>query len=335
MTMDDHAVDVLGDTLRALRVAGMVLLREAYTPPFEVAVPAAAELAAALDVPAGARVVAFHLAEAGRFELRTSLGRDGAASPPETVVVRPGESAFCFGGQPHRLARGNAAQTFHFDSLMASDAGQPFGAMAGDRADQVRIVCGGLILHDTLLNPLFSSLPDVLHVRQGVAGEPGRVREVTSLLSAELEREDPAAEYVVERLLEVLCAEGIRRFAAEQRDAIGWFHGLADDRIGRALAAFHAAPGREWSIARLAETVNLSPSRFAARFAGATGESVMAYVARWRMNLAMRALHSSDDSVAAIATAAGYDSLPAFSRAFKRHVGLSPATYRAQHHGGV
>ncbi len=322
MTGDNPAVDVLGDTLRALRVAGTVLLREVYNPPFEVAVPAADELGSRFDIPSGARVVPFHLAELGSFELRRKRSK--------TVVVAPGESAFCFGGQPHRLAQGEAARTFDFDHLLNSDAACTFGAMPGGRADQARIVCGALILHDTSLNPLFSSLPDVLHLRPGVAGEPGRVREVTALLSAELEREDPAAEYVVERLLEVLCAEGIRRFATEQRDAIGWFHGVAAKRGGSALAAFHATPGQDWSIARLAEVVHLSPSRFAAHFTAATGESVMSYVARWRMNLAMRALHGSEDGVATIAHAVGYDSLPAFSRAFKRHVGLSPAAYRTQ-----
>ena len=337
MTDRVHAMDVLGDTLRALRVAGMVLLREVYTPPFEVTVPAASDLGSKLEVPPGARVVAFHLAELGSFELRRgspqrsdAVGLAGVtpAAASDVVVIGPGESAFCFGGQPHRLAQGEPVKSIDFATLLASDAAQTFGAKSGDRADQARIICGGLVLHDTLLNPLFASLPEVLHVRGGVAGEPGRVREVTALLCAELERQDPAAEYVVERLLEVLCAEGIRRFATEQSDAIGWFHGLADHRIGRALAVFHAEPGRSWSIARLAQATHLSPSRFAARFAAATGESVMAYVARWRMNLAMRALNGSEDSVATIAARVGYDSLPAFSRAFKRHVGRSPAAYR-------
>jgi AraC-like DNA-binding protein len=322
MTTNEPRVDVLSDALRALRVVGMVLLREVYSPPFKVAVPSAIDLASRLHVLPGARVVAFHLAEFGSFELR----RDSA----EVVLVGPGESVFCFGGQSHCLAQGETAQIVDFASLLESEAACTFGAASGVGADQVQIICGALVLHDTQLNPLFSSLPDVLHVRRGVAGEPGRVGEFAALLCSELEREDPAAEYVVERLLEVLCAEGIRRFAAEQSDMAGWFHGLADSRVNRALAAFHALPGRPWSIGRLAQVANLSASRFGARFTAATGGSVMVYVARWRMNLAMRALSGTEESIATIAGRMGYDSLPAFSRAFKRHVGLPPAAYRAR-----
>ena len=326
MIDDDASVDVLGDTLRALKVEGMVLLRECYTPPFTVAVPSADELAASLRVPSGARVVAFHLSEIGTFELRF----DGR----EAVAVAPGEAVFCFGESAHRLARGETPVVVGFESLMATDAARTFGEKPAEREDQVRIVCGALVLHDTRLNPLFSSLPDVLHVGRDSPEGTSRVSDVTALLVSELERADPAGDYVVERLLEVLCAEGIRRFAARQHEAVGWFHGLADRQVNRALAAFHADPGAGWSIARLAQSANLSPSRFAARFAAATSESVMAYVTRWRMNLAMRALRHSDDGVAAIAGRVGYESLPAFSRAFKRHVGISPGAFRASSSSG-
>lgn len=59
----------------------------------------------------------------------------------------------------------------------------------------------------------------------------------------------------------------------------------------------------------------------------------MHYLARRRLEAAARRLRESDDSLARIAFESGYESEPAFSRAFKRHFGLPPATWRRQQQG--
>jgi AraC-like DNA-binding protein len=96
------------------------------------------------------------------------------------------------------------------------------------------------------------------------------------------------------------------------------------------MAAIHAAPGEDWSVQRLASEVSMSPSRFAARFSESMGDSPMAYVARWRMNIACRKLSASGLAIDRIAADVGYDSSAAFNRAFKKWVGLPPAAWRAR-----
>jgi AraC-like DNA-binding protein len=54
----------------------------------------------------------------------------------------------------------------------------------------------------------------------------------------------------------------------------------------------------------------------------------MAYLARWRLQLAARALGSTSHSVGQIAAEVGYESEAAFNRAFKREFGLPPARFR-------
>jgi AraC-like DNA-binding protein len=56
----------------------------------------------------------------------------------------------------------------------------------------------------------------------------------------------------------------------------------------------------------------------------------MQYLAQWRMQVASRLLLESTMNVASIALETGYDSEAAFSRAFKRLVGVPPATWRRQ-----
>ena len=56
----------------------------------------------------------------------------------------------------------------------------------------------------------------------------------------------------------------------------------------------------------------------------------MAYLIRWRLQLAARALSSTSRGVADIGEEVGYESEAAFNRAFKRQFGLPPARYRKE-----
>ena len=67
------------------------------------------------------------------------------------------------------------------------------------------------------------------------------------------------------------------------------------------------------------------PNRLAVR-----DEPPMAYLIRWRLQLAARALGSTSRGVADIAEEVGYESEAAFNRAFKREFGSPPARYRRE-----
>jgi AraC-like DNA-binding protein len=54
----------------------------------------------------------------------------------------------------------------------------------------------------------------------------------------------------------------------------------------------------------------------------------MDYLLHWRMQRALRALRDDSSGLAAIAFDVGYESESAFSHAFKRVMGQSPAHYR-------
>jgi len=111
---------------------------------------------------------------------------------------------------------------------------------------------------------------------------------------------------------------------------IGWFSALKDPLIGRAIEIIHAQPGFKWSVKNLAERVTISPSRFAARFSETLGEPPMVYITKWRMYIASQMLDENQHSIDQIANDVGYESMAAFSRAFKKHVGLPPATWRSR-----
>jgi AraC-like DNA-binding protein len=90
----------------------------------------------------------------------------------------------------------------------------------------------------------------------------------------------------------------------------------------------HREPHRRWSVASLAAEVGMSRSAFALRFGLLLGESPIRYLAGRRIARAGSLLEAAELTIAKVAEKVGYESDAAFSRAFKRHVGLSPADYR-------
>lgn len=310
-------LDPMDDALEDLRIKGSVLLHETYVAPWAVAVPGEARLRKLLGVDAGTRVLLFHFVRRGGFELRMP----GQA----TVRVDEGEVAICPTGAEHRMSLGRGASVMAIeDVLRGKVAGAPMAA--GTVATE--LVCGVFLAHAAPLNPMLGALPPVMKVATGDASFSPMLAGVAWMLAHEVDR-DALGGFTAARVIELFCAESIRAFRRTAgSEHAGWFKGLADPRIGEALRRIHAAPGERWSVEALAEGVALSPSRFAARFRQVMGRSVMSYVATWRANVACRLLRETPLSLGEVAVRVGYESLPAFSRAFKSQLGLAPAAWR-------
>ena len=109
-----------------------------------------------------------------------------------------------------------------------------------------------------------------------------------------------------------------------------WLRALRDSQIAAALARLHAYPDRPWTIESIAAEVAMSRAAFARRFTSLVGEAPLAYLARWRLNLAAQRLRDTDLPIAAVAAQVGYGSEYSFSRAFTRFHGQPPGRYRRQ-----
>ncbi len=103
---------------------------------------------------------------------------------------------------------------------------------------------------------------------------------------------------------------------------------LQDKPIGPALLAIHQAPEHPWSLELLASEVAMSRSAFAARFKIFMDETPMKYLLNWRMSITVAWLKEGNVSIAELASRLGYQSEAAFSRAFKRAIGVSPGQIR-------
>lgn len=309
--------NVVSELLASLKVAGQILLIDEYQPPWGIEIPAGKDLTQHLGVSSQSKVVPFHIVRRGWFELRYDQ--------QDPRVIRSGEVAICTGSDPHQMIQGDPKRLVRLDEILKQGI-QPIAETAVGGSTE--LVCGVFVWQNTKRNPLVDALPAVLHT--DVSGRQGKTLEsLTQLMINELTMDRAGFGYMVSRLVELVCAESIRQYLdRHSHDEPGWCRAMSDPRIGPAINAIHASPQDAHSVASLAQQVNMSGSRFAARFKEVLGQSVMSYVSNWRINVAIQYLLETDLNLENIAHSVGYDSSAAFSRAFSRICGLSPAAYR-------
>lgn len=88
-------------------------------------------------------------------------------------------------------------------------------------------------------------------------------------------------------------------------------------------------------LREVAEKVHMSEQSFSRFFTRMMGRSFFTFLNEYRINMAARMLSDTDESVARIAYACGYESLPFFHRKFGELHGMSPGTYRRLHIPGA
>lgn len=101
-----------------------------------------------------------------------------------------------------------------------------------------------------------------------------------------------------------------------------------DTAVAAVLAALAQAPGDPWTLERMARIAHLSRSALTARFRAALGKAPSDVLRELRMNEA-RDLLADQRPVGAVASAVGYGSTAAFSRAFSSHHGVAPQAWRS------
>ncbi|MFO0585571.1 MAG: AraC family transcriptional regulator [Anaeromyxobacter sp.] len=321
--------DPLSDVLGSVRLNGAVWFVVECGGTWATAAPPASAVAARI-MPGAGHVIEFHAVTRGRC-----VG--GLVGEPP-VPLEAGD-VICFPhGDAHVLGSAAGLRTGPPDLA-------PFErALGGERPARVRygdapgvdasIVCGFLGCDARPFNPLLSTLPRLLRASDREGPRGGWLSRFVEAAAAEADAPRPGSDGVLARLSELMFVEVVRRhLAALPAGRTGWLAGLRDPNVGRALAALHARPGHPWSLDALAREAGLSRSVLAERFAALVGEPPMQYLARWRMQVAAGLLASTHDGMAAIAAAVGYASEAAFNRAFRKLVGVPPATWRRGRRG--
>jgi AraC-like DNA-binding protein len=306
--------DPLGEALHVLRMSGSFYCRSELSAPW------------GLQLPAEPRSLWFHVVNAGGGWLDV----EGA----EPRYLRPGDFALVPHGEGHRVRSDPDAHAPRVETLPHDYASDRYAVLRhGGGGAPTSLVCGTVRFGHPAARNLMALLPRIVVVEAPATPVPPPETEwmqsTLRLIAAEASALRPGGEAVITRLSDILVIQAIRAWIArDPAGQTGWLGALQDPRIGRAMSLVHRHPARSWSVATLARETAMSRSAFAARFTELVGEPVMRYVTRWRMHVAVDMLQQDDVSVAELAVRLGYDSEAAFSRAFKRTVGMSPGAAR-------
>ncbi|MGH9160562.1 MAG: cupin domain-containing protein [Vicinamibacteraceae bacterium] len=302
----DDGPDLLSDVLVSLRVRGRVFCRSEFTAPWSIAFPRG-------------RFAHFHVVQRGRCRL--FLGREERLLRSGDIVVLPHGSGHTLGDRP-------GLRSHPLSALTPADGWGPQAVIRhGGGGAVAQLLCGGFEFEGPTDHPLLAQLPEVLHVDSERGA--GQMIEATLRLLDIAAAGSPGSDLLRTHLLAVAFVQLLRSWAEDRR--VGWLHALRDRHMGQALRLMHAAPARRWSLNTLARHVGLSRSTFAARFSNEIGVSPLAYLERWRLDLAASLLRRERVGLEELADRVGYASAPSFSRAFRRRFAATPGEYRKRH----
>jgi AraC-like DNA-binding protein len=269
-----------------------------------------------------AATASFHLVLEGACVVETERDRSPLALRTGDLVILPH-------GDAHTVRDAPSSPAIWLEDLVAANPPDADGRLrhGGDGPSTV-LLCGAFDFEGTAALPLLTALPARMLVRGGNS-HSGWLRLVLDTLALEVRRSTPGSGPLVDRLMDIVFIQAVRAHLGNTSVTDGgWLAALRDPHIGAAIAAIHRDPGRSWTVARLAAVVALSRTVFATRFALLLGESPMRYLTRFRMARAIQDLRGDRMTLAAIAESVGYSSEIAFSKAFKRHVGVGPGAFR-------
>ena len=171
---------------------------------------------------------------------------------------------------------------------------------------------------------LMGALPPVLVLPADAWESP-----LLSLLAAEIVKDEPGQEAVLDRLLDLLLIAVLRAwFARPDAEAPAWYRAYRDPVVGNALRLIHNDPAHRWTVAKLAAETGVSRAALARRFTELVGEPPMAFLTEWRLALAADLLLDPEATIGSVAHQVGYGSPFALSTAFKRVRGMSPQQHK-------
>jgi AraC-like DNA-binding protein len=302
--------DPLGEALHFLRMNGAFYCRSELTAPW------------GLTLPPMPGYVWFHVVTSGRLWLESGDGAESWLQLGDLALVPHGEG-HVLRSEPGAPAPG----ILDLERELVSDRYEIL--RHGDGGAPATLICGAVRFEHPAARNLVDVLPRTIRIEAASSPRLEWMQTLLRLIAAEAAELRPGGEAVITRLGDILVIQAIRAWMESDPAAeTGWLGALQDPQIGRAISLIHGDPARDWSVASLADEVAMSRSAFAARFTRLVGEPAMSYVARWRMNVAADALRHDDATVAELAYRLGYRSEAAFSRAFKRVVGVPPGAVR-------
>jgi AraC-like DNA-binding protein len=317
-------MDVFSEILRGVALKGAFFFSAEFSSPWGFCSPPSRELALLL-APGAAHLVIYHFLIEGAGVLRVDDG--------STLKLRGGDVVVVPHGNSHVMCSAEDTRAAETTAMIAKLERHDLTTMqAGGGGEVARFVCGFMACDPILGQPILNGLPSAFKVNLRTERAAHWLENSILHLVEECGSGYAGSDVLLAKLSEALFIDTLRRYVDNlPSEDVGWLAGARDPIVGKSLALLHAKAQHPWTIAVLAKEVGISRSALVERFTRYVSQPPIAYLIRWRLQLAARALAATSRGVAEIAADVGYESEAAFNRAFKRAFGLPPARYRREH----
>lgn len=161
-------------------------------------------------------------------------------------------------------------------------------------------------------------------------GQDAPIRELLSQMREEAQQQRPGYRFRVGAICTALVTLIARQVAAQGAGRHAAAHDHRDHHVSKVKDFLLRHLDQELNLREVAVHVQLSEEYVARLFKQSTGQTVFDYLRHARFDQARTLLSSSELNVTEISQRCGFGSVAAFSRSFKRELGLSPSEYRHQ-----
>jgi len=302
-------MDVLSDILRPLRLRGGVYFRCEFSAPWGMAIK---------PTP----VAEFHIVVRGNCWLRM-------AGRKEPIPLGSGDLVVFPHGDPHSLLDAPESEARPAGEILDGQNLDDYGPVVyGGAGRPAEVLCGYFEFERDRTHPIVAALPALVHIRSTDTTDLAWLQSVIAFMINETKAARPGSDLVLNRLSEVLFVQMIRAHLQQSDAPPAIWAAIADKQIGAALQLMHHGPQKQWTLDCLAKQVGMSRSAFVSKFGKLVDRTPLEYLTGLRMRKAEELLTEGRLSTASIAEKVGYQSEPAFSKAFKKLVGIGPGAYK-------
>jgi len=302
------SLDWLSRLLDLVPVRGHLDLRCMYGSPWRIA----QEASARGEIP-------YHVVLSGSAILE---GAERRRLGPGDILVLPH-------GEAHVLHDGGGASPVPSESRARLNLTLSVNSGPGDRLD---MLCGRFVVAAEHMRWLHAYFPTCLVVSTASGQAPSdaamQLAGLVSLMRGESAADSLGGYAMLNALSTAMFALTLRLAAEADHGPQGLLGVAGNPRLTPALTALFEQPAHPWTLPELAKLCHMSRATLVRQFQETLGRSATELLADIRMTLAARHLSKTSMSTAEVGEQVGYQSEAAFQRAFRQHMGWTPAQWR-------
>lgn len=261
----------------------------------------------------GSQYMSFHIVSFGRCFVKVGSNPEQIPLEQGDVVLFPRDVIHCITND----------ESFSIDKNLAQSAGYDEGV----NSDGTGLICGYFAHSHPLITTITEHLPaSIVIKRQLHAEQKSGINFLLEALLDESTSSKKGSELILGKIAEALLAIIFRQHLPSETGVLA---ASIHPKLGAAIKAIHEDSEKKWTVEKLAELCFMSRSAFSELFKSVLTLTPMEYIAQWRLSKAYRMLADEKVSTLQAAISCGYDNESSFSKAFKRVMGVSPGSVRA------